>query len=61
MIWRSLGAGGWIHAMGFNHESKVYKLLVTHSKYILANAAINFAHMFVLMCTLAFAQRLLPG
>ena len=34
MIWRSFGAGGWIHAMEFNHESKVYKLLVTHSTII---------------------------
>jgi hypothetical protein len=28
MIWRSLRAGGWIHAMEFDHESKVYKLLI---------------------------------
>ena len=31
MTWRSLRAGGWIHAMEFDHESKVYKLLVTDS------------------------------
>jgi hypothetical protein len=26
-----LRAGGWIHAMEFDHESKVYKLVVTDS------------------------------
>ena len=26
MIWRSLRAGGWIHAIEFDHESKVYNI-----------------------------------